>query len=633
MDDGSGGTDWTYDSLGRVITETKAISNTGTFVTGWGYNSAGLASWMKYPGGNSGEKVAFSYHSQMSLNRIYSQDNSTYYLQATEYDAAGRISWRALGANNLAENPKLTNAYSYYAWSSQGGRLQSLKTYTTTIILQDLSYTYDNMGNVLTILDAQNSNQKQCFTYDSLNRLTKGTTSNDSTKGCTTQLGNGNYSEDYTYDSATGNLLSKTNIGIYTYSTSHSHAVISTSANSWSFTYDSNGNMTQRNLNGTIYNYSYNAENKLTDVSGGTTASFTYDGNGNRVKTVVGGTTTVFLGNYYEWTSSTVKKYYFAGTTRIAMRENSTLIFLSSDHLGSTSLVYKTDTGLIIKKLYKPWGETRYTSTAMPTRFQFTGQYREVSLGGADGLYYFVARWYDQALGRFMQADTIVPKPEDIQAWDRYAYANHNPIKYSDPSGHCPFCLIIAGFLLIGTALSVDQINIGVEQMQWASQQPTFPQEQAAVQQWQDNCMGQCHYSQAVAPAPGITAGGPRPETPISDVYSEGLANVTQGAIGLAGSVSGLASVGRGALSSLSTESSVGKGVTILGRYPAYTNVANDVGGNVFSVSGEVFKKISPEINGHSISNSLMTQLLEVIRFTWQVNGQMQLLAHFIFRS
>jgi RHS repeat-associated protein len=277
----------------------------------------------------------------------------------------------------------------------------------------------------------------QCFTYDSLNRLTKGTTSNDSAKGCNTQLGNGNYSEDYAYDSATGNLLSKTGIGTYAYSASHSHAVISTSANNWSFTYDSNGNMTQRNLNGTIYNYSYNAENKLTDVSGATTASFTYDGDGNRVKTVVGGTTTVFLGNYYEWTSSTVKKYYFAGTTRIAMRENSTLIFLSGDHLGSTSLVYKTDSGLVIKKLYKPWGETRYTSTTMPTRFQFTGQYREVSLGGADGLYYFVARWYDQALGRFLQADTIVPQPGDVQAWDRYAYVQNQPLKYIDPSGHC----------------------------------------------------------------------------------------------------------------------------------------------------------------------------------------------------
>jgi hypothetical protein len=47
----------------------------------------------------------------------------------------------------------------------------------------------------------------QNISYGSFNRLTKDTISNDSAKGCTTQLGNGNYSEDYAYDSATGNLF------------------------------------------------------------------------------------------------------------------------------------------------------------------------------------------------------------------------------------------------------------------------------------------------------------------------------------------------------------------------------------------------------------------------------------------
>ena len=143
-------------------------------------------------------------------------------------------------------------------------------------------------------------------------------------------MGNGNYDEDYSYDSTTGNLLTKTNLGTSTYSASHPHAVSSTSANNWSFSYGDNGNMTQRNLNGTIYNYSYDAENKLTGVGGATTSSFVYDGDGNRVKTTVGGTTTVFIGNYAVWTSSTVKKYYGvypererrAGATRIAMHEH-----------------------------------------------------------------------------------------------------------------------------------------------------------------------------------------------------------------------------------------------------------------------------------------------------------------------
>ncbi len=47
-----------------------------------------------------------------------------------------------------------------------------------------------------------------------------------------------------------------------------------------------------------------------------------------------------------------------------------------------------------------------------------------------------MARWYDPALGRFVQADTVVP--DGVQGLDRYAYVSNNPVKYNDPSGHSP---------------------------------------------------------------------------------------------------------------------------------------------------------------------------------------------------
>jgi RHS repeat-associated protein len=53
------------------------------------------------------------------------------------------------------------------------------------------------------------------------------------------------------------------------------------------------------------------------------------------------------------------------------------------------------------------------------------------------GLYYYVARWYDPQLGRFIQADTVVPNPGDAKAYDRYSYVINNPINMNDPSGHC----------------------------------------------------------------------------------------------------------------------------------------------------------------------------------------------------
>ena len=66
----------------------------------------------------------------------------------------------------------------------------------------------------------------------------------------------------------------------------------------------------------------------------------------------------------------------------------------------------------------------------MSTGYTYTGQYSNT----ADfGLMYYNARWYDP-LGRFAQADTIVPA--GVQGYDRYAYVNNNPVRYTDPSGH-----------------------------------------------------------------------------------------------------------------------------------------------------------------------------------------------------
>jgi hypothetical protein len=57
------------------------------------------------------------------------------------------------------------------------------------------------------------------------------------------------------------------------------------------FSSDANGNLTSDELT----NYTWNARNQLTGLSGGTSASFSYDGIGRRRSKTVGGTTTNFL--------------------------------------------------------------------------------------------------------------------------------------------------------------------------------------------------------------------------------------------------------------------------------------------------------------------------------------------------
>ena len=254
------------------------------------------------------------------------------------------------------------------------------------------------------------------------------------------------------------------------------HAV--SAAGGKTYTYDCNGNMTVRNYGGgVVYNLAYDTENRLTGVSGAASAIFAYDGDGKRVKGTVSGATTVYIGDHFEWTSAGNTKYYYHGATRLAMRRSgyasgNGVFFLLGDHLGSTSLSTDSAGGNPTELRYKPWGETRFSSGTTQTTFRFTGQRQEAALGGADGLYYYGARWYDSYLNRWTSPDTIVPeKIQGVQAWDRYAYSNNNPIRYNDPSRH--FVNVAVGALIGAT------VGVGLYALNIASSHQDFDVAQA----------------------------------------------------------------------------------------------------------------------------------------------------------
>ena len=67
----------------------------------------------------------------------------------------------------------------------------------------------------------------------------------------------------------------------------------------------------------------------------------------------------------------------------------------------------------------------------MPTDKLFTGQQQETD----SGIYHYNARLYNADIGRFPQADTIVPEPQNPAAYNRYSYVENNPVNRTDPTG------------------------------------------------------------------------------------------------------------------------------------------------------------------------------------------------------
>jgi RHS repeat-associated protein len=103
------------------------------------------------------------------------------------------------------------------------------------------------------------------------------------------------------------------------------------------------------------------------------------------------------------------------------------------DHLGSVSLATDQQGNLLSQARHTPYGEVRWPENPdMPTDFGYTGQRSDSYINLLD----YNARYYSARLGRFVSADSVIPNPGKAVSLDRFAYADANPLRYRDPSGH-----------------------------------------------------------------------------------------------------------------------------------------------------------------------------------------------------
>jgi hypothetical protein len=110
-------------------------------------------------------------------------------------------------------------------------------------------------------------------------------------------------------------------------------------------------------------------------VGGVITASFLYDTDGNHVQGTVNGVTINYVGAHYEVEGSTVRKFYYAGGVRVAMRTGTgNPNYFLTDRLGSTTLTLDNNGVKVNELRYSAWGMMRDPFDDSQITFNYTGQ-------------------------------------------------------------------------------------------------------------------------------------------------------------------------------------------------------------------------------------------------------------------
>ena len=404
---------YSYDKAGNR----KTVTNSRGQITEYEYDKAGRVIKQKDEAG----EISYTYDANgncLIISETVSENgvqNVSVNTITRTYDALNRVTSQTDADGN----------HIGYAYDTQGNL--SVLTYPDG---KELEYSYDKNGNVILVTDWENREMR--FSYDKNGRLVRTERADGST-------------ESRSYDKA-GQLLQIKD-------TAKDGRLIT----DLSYSYNENGNIEQirdknagtAGMKSKTETMTYDAVNRLISYNG---KAVNYDAENNRIGIIknagteqesrtgyvvdsTSGELTQILQSRTEEAAKSadvgIITYLYAGN-RLLAEDGAEYLTYHFNNVGSTTAVTDKSGNIKYRYAYSVYGELLKGNYG-EVLFLYNGQYGVQS--DDSGLYYMRARYYNAAIKRFINQDTVTGSIESSQSLNRYAYVEGNPVSYLDPFG------------------------------------------------------------------------------------------------------------------------------------------------------------------------------------------------------
>lgn len=409
---------FSYDNLGRKNQETVTV-NGQTYTTSYTYDTQGRPNTLSYPA--TGLVLKNVYNAYGYLSELRNNANNSLFWRLNTMDAKGNILLQEFG-NGVKTEQQFEAATQY---------LQSIRSYYNATTLQHFTYQFNDLAHLTQRRD-EKRNKTETFEYDDINRLI--TTKIDNVTATT-----------LTYDEL-GNITYKSDVGYYEYGGVNNgpHRLVNVRTNNANVQCSFTLNIDTK----------YTSFNKVKEISNDTARVEVFYGPDQqrimqkmyvrnvltRTKLYIGGITEIET-----FSNGKTKTTHFIGGIGMQIVETqgatttTTLKYYLKDHLGSNTGFTGAGGALLEEMSFDAWGQRRNADWTTLTG-TFGGSHER---GFTNHEHYDLfsmidmnGRVYDPILGRFLQPDPYIEDMTDLQALNRYAYVENNPLSYTDPSGY-----------------------------------------------------------------------------------------------------------------------------------------------------------------------------------------------------